>query len=152
MHIDILKTDAANPHFQSLVRALDYYLALLDGEDHSFYAQYNKLNDIKNCIIVFCDGEAVSCGAFKSFDDKVVEIKRMYTKEEYRGNGFAKMVLRFLEKWAREEGYSSAILETGKKQESAVKLYQNQGYSVIPNYGQYVGIEDSVCFGKKLIL
>ena len=115
MHIDILKTDAANPHFQSLVRELDYYLALLDGEDHSFYAQYNKLNDIKNCIIVFCDGEAVSCGAFKSFDDKVVEIKRMYTKEEYRGNGFAKMVLRFLEKWAREEGYSSAVLETGKK-------------------------------------
>ena len=150
MHIDILKTDAANPHFQNLVRELDYYLALLDGEDHSFYAQYNKLNDIKNCIIVFCDGEAVSCGAFKSFDDKVVEIKRMYTKEEYRGNGFAKMVLRFLEKWAREEGYSSAVLETGKKQESAVKLYQNQGYSVIPNYGQYVGIEDSVCFGKKL--
>lgn len=60
VHIDILKTDVANPHFQSLVRELDYYLALLDGEDHSFYAQYNKLNDIKNCIIVFCDGEAVS--------------------------------------------------------------------------------------------
>lgn len=150
MHIDILKTDANNPHFQNLVRELDYYLAEMDGEDHSFYAQYNKLNDIKNCIILFCDGVAVSCGAFKSYNVNTVEIKRMFTKEDYRGNGFAKMTLRFLEKWAREEGFSSAVLETGKKQESALQLYQSQGYEIIPNYAQYVGLEDSICFGKSL--
>ena len=150
MHIDILKTDATNPHFQNLVRELDYYLAEMDGEDHSFYAKYNKLDDLKNCIILFCDGVAVSCGAYKIFNDEPIEIKRMFTKEEYRGKGFAKMVILFLEKWSREKGFSSAVLETGKKQESAVKLYQSQGYEITPNYGQYIGIEDSICFAKHL--
>ena len=150
MHIDILKTEATNPHFQNLVRELDYYLALMDGEDHSFFAQYNQLNDIKNCIILFCDGVAVSCGAYKIYDNKTVEIKRMFTKEDYRGKGFAKMVLRFLEKWAREEGYSSAVLETGNRQKSAVHLYHTLGYEITENYGQYKEVENSICFRKNL--
>lgn len=150
MHIDILKTEATNPHFQNLVRELDYYLAEMDGEDHSFYAQYNQLNDIKNCIILFCDGVAVSCGAYKIYDNSTVEIKRMFTKDDYRGKGFAKMVLRFLEKWAREEGYSSAVLETGNRQKSAVHLYHALGYEITENYGQYKEVENSICFRKNL--
>lgn len=150
MHIDILKTEATNPHFQNLVRELDYYLAVMDGEDHSFYAQYNQLNDIKNCIILFCDGVAVSCGAYKIYDNSTVEIKRMFTKDDYRGKGFAKMVLRFLEKWAREEGYSSAVLETGSVQKSAVRLYHALGYKITENYGQYKEVENSICFKRNL--
>lgn len=150
MHIDILKTDSSNPHFQNLVRELDYHLAIIDGEEHSFYAQYNKINDINNCIVLFCDGVAVSCGAFKMFDHETAEIKRMYTKEEFRGQGFAQMILTLLEKWAKENGFVNAILETGKKQESAVKLYEKSGYDLTENYGQYKNIENSVCYKKAL--
>ncbi len=50
MKIDILKTESHHKDFQKLVYELDLYLAEIDGEDHSFYAQYNKLDAIKNCI------------------------------------------------------------------------------------------------------
>lgn len=51
----------------------------------------------------------------------------MYTKPEYRGRNFSIMILIELENWALEEGFSKCILETGKRQKSAVKLYQKQG-------------------------
>lgn len=150
MNIDIVKTDSANKDFLKLVNDLDFYLAEIDGEEHSFYAQYNKVDTLKNCIIIYINKEAVSCGAYKKYDDKTVEIKRMYTKESFRGKGFAKMVLRFLEKWAKEEGYQKAVLETGERQVSAVELYKNSGYEITANYGQYENVENSICFKKEL--
>lgn len=150
MKIDIIKTDSENKDFRELVKELDFYLAEIDGEEHSFYAKYNKIDTLKNCIVIYVDKEAASIGAFKEYDSNTVEIKRMYTKVSFRGNGFAKMVLQFLEKWAKEEGYQNAILETGLKQISAVKLYKNSGYQITPNYGQYENVENSICFRKHL--
>lgn len=150
MKIDIVKTDSENKDFRELVKELDFYLAEIDGEEHSFYAQYNKLDAIKNCIIIYINKKPVSIGAFKKYDEETVEVKRMFTKDSNRGKGFAKMILTLLEKWAKEEGYKTAVLETGKKQTSAVELYKKSGYEIIPNYGQYEGVENSVCFRKDL--
>ena len=74
----------------------------------------------------------------------------MYTKTEFRGRNFARMILIELENWALEEGFSKCILETGKRQKSAVKLYQKQGGNIIPNYGQYAEVENSIYFEKVL--
>ena len=74
----------------------------------------------------------------------------MYTKKEFRGRNFSIMILIELENWALEEGFSKCILETGKRQKSAVKLYQKQGGNIIPNYGQCAEVEDSICFKKVL--
>ena len=74
----------------------------------------------------------------------------MCTKPELTGHNFARMILIELENWALEEGFSKCILETGKRQKSAVKLYQKQGCNIIPNYGQYTEVENSICFEKVL--
>lgn len=146
----IIRTNSENIDFLDLLKYLDLFLADIDGEEHSFYAQFNKITTIKHCVILYVEGLPVSCGAFKFFEDKTVEIKRMFTKPEFRGYNFAKKVLEELENWALEEGFSKCILETGKKQKSAVKLYQKMGYNIIPNYGQYKEIENSICFEKVL--
>jgi putative acetyltransferase len=70
--------------------------------------------------------------------------------ETERGKGWASMVLTELEKWALELGTSKLILETGLKQPEAIAFYRKNNYSVIPNYGQYANIENSVCFEKNL--
>ena len=150
MKIDILKTESHHKDFQKLVRELDLYLAEIDGEDHSFYAQYNKLDAIKNCIIIYIDKEPIACGAYKKYDDQTIEVKRMFTKEHYRGKGYAKMVLLLLEKWAKEEGFKTCILETAIKQPEAIRVYEREGYKRIPNYGQYIGVEISLCMQKEL--
>lgn len=97
---------------------------------------------------MYLDGCTVSFGAFKFYENQTVEIKRMYTKPEFRGYNFARMILIELENWALDEVFSKCILETGKRQKSAVKLYQKQGCNIIPNYGQYAEVENSICFEK----
>jgi GNAT superfamily N-acetyltransferase len=146
-----LKTDSDNNDFQQLVHLLDADLKFRDGDDHTFYAQFNKIIDIKNVIVCYVDDYAVGCGAFKPFDESAVEIKRMFVRPEFRGKGLGLEILRALELWAAECGYPACVLETGKRQAEAIQLYQKAGYGIIPNYGQYSGIVNSVCMRKSLV-
>ena len=148
--ITIRRTTSDNEDFGNLVILLDAYLRVLDGEDHAFYAQYNKTSLLKNAVICYEDDKAVGIGAYKEFDSKVAEIKRMYTLPESRGKGIAKAILMELETWAKEEGYTTSILETGYLQFDAIGLYQKLGYEITDNFGQYIGVANSVCM-KKII-
>lgn len=148
--ITIRRTTSDNEDFGNLVILLDAYLRVLDGEDHAFYAQYNKTSLLKNAVICYDDDKAVGIGAYKEFDPKVAEIKRMYTLPESRGKGIAKAILMELETWAKEEGYTTSILETGYLQFDAIGLYQKLGYEITDNFGQYIGVANSVCM-KKII-
>ena len=145
-----VRTTSDNPDFSHLVAQLDAYLRILDGDDHEFYAQFNKTNLLKNALICYDKDKAVGIGAYKEYDSQTVEIKRMYTVPEYRGKGIAKAILTELELWAKEEGYTVAILETGYMQKDAIGLYQKLGYQITENFGQYIGIENSVCLKKNL--
>jgi len=147
----IIRTDSENKDFVKLVRELDADLAKRDGKDHGFYAQFNKIDKIKYVVVAYEDAVPVGCGAIKEYASDTMEVKRMYTLPNRRGKGIATDVLRELEQWAAELSYSKCILETGKKQPEAIRLYEKNGYSRVPNYGQYAGIENSVCF-KKMIL
>lgn len=147
----ILRTTSSNPDFIELVKHLDAYLADKDGDDHSFYAQYNKVDMIKHVVLIYENDQPLGCGAIKEYMPGIMEVKRMYTIPTGRGKGIASSILVELEKWAAELGYEKCILETGKRQIEAIALYKKNRYKVIPNYGQYVAIENSVCFEKQLL-
>lgn len=149
--IKIHRTNSGDKDFQELVALLDEDLSIRDGEDHSFYAQFNKIDSIKFVVVAYENEKAVGCGAFKTFDDETVEIKRMFVRPENRGQGIGVEILSELEKWAFEQNDKFAILETGKKQPEAIRLYQKSGYELIENYGQYKNVESSVCMKKRLI-
>lgn len=144
------RTSSDNPDFQTLVRELDRYLRVSDGDEADFFAQYNKIDAIKHVVVAYDEDTPVGCGAIKEYDPGTMEVKRMYVLPERRGEGIASLVLEELENWSRELGYKKCVLETGKKQTSAVKLYQKNNYTIIPNYGQYATVESSVCFEKEL--
>lgn len=149
--IELVRTNSTNPDFVELVKLLDQDLAIRDGKDHAFFAQYNKIDLINYVVLIYLNDKPIGCGAIKPYDDTVMEVKRMYTLPEHRGMGYASEVLNELEEWASELGYASCILETGLKMPEAIHLYEKCGYVRIPNYGQYIGIAISVCFEKKLI-
>ena len=148
--IQLTRTDAKNIGFKRLVGMLDKELTVIDGDDHDFYHQYNGVSDIKYVVVAFENDLPMSCGAIKPIDEKTVEVKRMYTTPAVRGKGVASKVLAELEAWASELTFTQIILETGKRQKDAVRLYEKNGYSVTPNYGPYVGVDNSVCFIKVL--
>ncbi|CAN5545340.1 hypothetical protein BH10BAC3_BH10BAC3_39460 [soil metagenome] len=148
--IEIIRTDSNNKDFVALVKLLDTDLAERDGKDHSFYAQFNKIDLIKHAVVAYENGKPIGCGAIKEYAAKSMEVKRMYTLPECRARGIATKILTALESWAAELLDDKCLLETGKKQPEAIALYKKSGYHIIPNYGQYAGVENSVCFEKTL--
>lgn len=148
--IKLIRTDSGNPDFIELVSQLDAYLAERDGDEHAFYAQFNKIQVIKHAVVAYEDGKPVGCGAIKEFNSGAMEVKRMYTLPSHRGKGIAGKVLTELEKWAAALNYRKTVLETGKRQPEAIALYKKHGYTIIPSYGQYVNMENSVCFEKEI--
>ena len=148
--IEIKRTSSSEIDFQHLVSELDGELSKRNGETNEFFAQYNKIDQIKHVIIATIDDKPVGCGAMKAYDSDTMEIKRMFVPIEMRGKGIAVHILKNLEKWAKEMNYSKCILETGNKMLEAIRLYEKSNYKVVPNYGQYNGIEDSICFEKHL--
>jgi putative acetyltransferase len=148
--IKIIRTNTADPDFVALVKQLDAELAIRDGKDHLFYSQFNSLDKIRHVVLAYDDSKPAGCGAIKKYSADTMEIKRMFVLSDHRRKGIAATVLTELEQWAAELSYTKCILETGKKQPEAIELYKKKGYQPIPNYGQYIGVENSVCFEKTL--
>lgn len=146
----IKRTTSDDQDFRDLVHFLDKDLAIKNGDTNSFFAQFNKLDTIKHALVYYAENTAVGCGAFKAFDESSVEIKRMFVNPTTRGKGVGSAILKELEAWAAELKYTGAVLETDKTNMEAIGLYQKSGYSVIPNYGQYVNVESSVCMKKPI--
>lgn len=145
-----LRTNSGNKDFQNLVVALDAELKILDGDDHAFYAQFNKTGNLKYVIVAYENEIAVGCGAIREYSPDTMEVKRMYVPVTHRKKGIASNVLAELEAWARELNCKKCVLETGKRQPEAIGLYTKAGYTIIPNFGQYKNMENSVCFEKVL--
>ena len=148
--IKIIRTDSDNADFRELVALLDADLAIRDGAEHLFYAQFNKIDKIRHVVVAYENDIAVGCGAFREYEAQTVEIKRMYVRETERGRGIAGKILAELETWAKELNFTECILETGIKQPEAIRLYEKSGYGIIPSYGQYLNVENSVCMRKSV--
>lgn len=148
--ITVKKTDFKNKDLQLLTKALDEDLSVKDGNEHDFYHQFNSLTGIHQAIIIYENEKPIGCGAFKPFSTKIAEIKRMFVIPEYQGKGIGSKILEELETWAVSLNYTTCILETGIRQPDAIALYKKNGYQIIDNYGQYKGVENSICFKKQL--
>ena len=148
--INLIRTTSENIDFINLVRHLDSELKVRDGDDHEFYNQFNKIDEIKHVLVIYENDTPIGCGAIKQFDLTTMEIKRMFINVESRGKGYASKILKELEKWASELSFDRCILETGINQPEAIGLYFKNQYTLMPNYGQYEGVKDSRCFLKFL--
>jgi putative acetyltransferase len=149
--IQCIKTNSGHEDFRKLVKELDADLNVRDGEDHSFYDQFNQINNIKYAIVAYDQESPVGCGAIKEYSPDSMEVKRMYVLPDRRGQGIGSIILKELEQWAIGLNCRRCLLETGKRQPEAIELYKKNGYRIIPNFGQYEKVDNSLCFEKVLI-
>jgi predicted amidohydrolase/GNAT superfamily N-acetyltransferase len=148
--VKMIRTDSGDASFLELVKLLDEELRGNYTDSHSFYSQYNKINDRGHVIVAYEGETPVGCGAIRQYSPSAAEIKRMYVRPRYRRKGIGTTILAGLEQWAKELKCKSCLLETGFRQTEAINVYSKSGYSVIPNYGQYNGISSSICMEKHL--
>lgn len=106
--------------------------------------------DVAFFVVAYRDGEPAGCGGLRTIDDSHGEIKRMFVAPSHRGTGVSTAVLSRLEQEARSRGWSRLVLETGDGQPDAIRFYEREGYTRIPNFGHYVDSALSVCFEKRL--
>ena len=150
--ISVKRTTPDDPSVMGLIKKLDRELWERYPTNQSFFDAFNKLPEDARVVIAFNDETPVGCGAFKPLElpEKAVEIKRMYVDPSVRGRAIGVLLLESLESWAKEDGFDIAQLETGDNQPEAIRLYEKVGYQRIPNYEPYIGVEISLCYGKKI--
>lgn len=148
--MELTRTTSNNTDFKKLIIQLDQDVRARYGDLQDEYDKCNIIPFIETVIVVYLDGRPIGCGCFKPFDKNTVEIKRMFVHPDYRGKGISRNVLRSLEEWAGELGFSYSILETALKQPEAIGLYKSAGYKLIDNYGPYVNMPHSICFRKSM--
>ena len=149
-NIDLRYFDHVNRDFEELTAKLDAEFKLRNGQLQQLYSQYNRLNEIKDVVLAFDGTAAVACGSLKRYNSETYEIKRIFVEESYRKNGIATEIMKKLELIAIQKNAKYLILETGVQLTSATELYKSLGFEVIENYGQYVGMKESICFNKKI--
>jgi GNAT superfamily N-acetyltransferase len=138
----------------------------MDAEMGALYANQRESRDpemgrlVGEALVVHPEGMVATVGAFdgdtivghaavRQFEDSL-EVKRVFVRPAYRGQGISKRLMLELEDIARERGVSSLILQTGNRQTAAIALYEKIGYVPIDRFGLYEPIPFFLCYGKTL--
>ena len=150
--LQFVHTDGSDTAFISLCHTLDDFLNQLVGgaENSAEYVSYNALDDIHDVIVIYDGDYPIGCAGFKKYDDTCAEVKRVFIRQEYRGLGISHRLMALLETAAKEQGYRYFILESGAPLIAAMSLYTKSGYEIIPNYGPYKDMKESICMKKAL--
>ncbi|MFS0696964.1 GNAT family N-acetyltransferase [Streptomyces nitrosporeus] len=80
-------------------------------------------------LLLLLGGEPVAGGAFRRYDAKTAELKRIWTHSAHRRRGLARRVVAELEHEAGTRGYRRIYLTTGPRQPEALGLYLATGYT-----------------------
>ena len=120
------------------------------GVDDSEPGTKPSASDVAAFFVAYVDGMPAGCGGLRPLSNEEHEIKRMYVTPAHRGTGISTAVLATLESTARERGVTRLVLETGTLQPDAIRFYEREGYTLIPNFGAYVDSPISVCYAKPL--
>lgn len=145
------RTTSDDPHFRTLIGALDRELVERYGVAQDSYAPFNVFHT-DTAIVLSHHATPLACGCFKPFAaaPATIELKRMFTMADARGRGLGRRLVDELLQWARELGYRRAVLETGIQQPEAIGLYRKCGFVETAKFGPYVDLPLSVCFAKAL--
>jgi putative acetyltransferase len=124
-----------------LIKELNAHLSALSPPEFCFQMTAEQMAETATTLFVARDerGYALGMGALKRHADGIAEVKRMYTRPEFRGQHIGRAVLKRIEDLARSEGFTRLVLETGveKTHGESWRLYQRNGFvrcSVVLDY------------------
>jgi GNAT superfamily N-acetyltransferase len=148
----VTAVDWDDPDAEALRAAQRREIAEIYGTDDSEPGQAPSAADITAFFVAYDDdGTPVGCGGLRRLDDSHGEIKRMFVDASARGSGVSTAILRRLEVFGLENGWSRLVLETGPGQLAAIRFYTREGFTPIDRFGYYVDSDESLCFGKTLV-
>lgn len=150
--IKFIRTDGKNKDFVENCRLLDMDLDRRVGKaiKRDKYNKFNQLDEIQEAIVIYKGSMPIGGGAIRKYSDVDVELKRVFIRPNYQGLGLGTRLVSMLVEWAGELGYRRVILETGELLAESCAVYKKLGFEVIPNYGPYVNMPESLCMAKHI--
>ena len=154
--IRFVKCSGENEDFVENCQLLDMDLERRVGRvvQRDKYTQYNQLDEIKEAIVVYVDGEVAGAGAIREYQhddiENATELKRVFVRENFQGKGLGTKLVGKLLDWAKELGYRKVILETGELLAESCHVYRKVGFVKTDNYGPYIDMPESLCMMKEL--
>lgn len=150
--ISLQQVDSDNKDFVRLCNELDSFLDIAIGGEskREKYKKFNYLDTMDYVIIAYHNEEAVGCAALRKYSDTDIEVKRVFVRENYRGQNVGGLLLEQLILHAKKSGYQHIILETGSFLQASVRLYSRYGFEQIKNYGAYKNMKESLCMGLDI--
>jgi GNAT superfamily N-acetyltransferase len=140
-----------SPDASALIEELESHLAsLYPSESRHGYSVEKLIAQGVAFFLIRDEGVAAGCGGIQLFGQEYGELKRMYVRPEFRGRGFAKLLLDHLIDYAQRHGVMLVRLETGIHQSAAIALYESAGFRAVPPFGDYREDPLSRCYEKRL--
>ena len=151
--ITITQERPDSPDALALVEQLDAYFATLYPVEARYGLSVTRLLEEQVAFFVLrVDGLPAGCGGVKYYGKAYAELKRMYVRPGYQGQGLGQMILAHLEDHARSLGIQIMCLETGVFQEAAIRLYEHMGYRERRPFGNYRAGPLNLFYDKSLVL
>jgi putative acetyltransferase len=157
-HVRIEPTRADHPQAVALLDALDRYLGELYEPEANHILSIDELLAPEVSFFAAWQGErVVGTGAVRRMSGDAQtggraygEIKRMYVDPALRGQRLGARLVDTLERELRSHRLDLALLETGRDQHEAVRLYERSGYAARGPFGGYPDNGLSLFMGKAL--
>ena len=98
-------------------------------------------------IVIVDDYLPIATCRLYAFDDTKVMLGRVVVLPEYRNKGTGTFVVKEAEKWAKELGFTTAVVES---RDNKIQFYEKMGY--VADYSKKIVGETFTCFRmeKKL--
>ena len=146
------------PEVVAALAALDRYLRSLYPPEANHILEVQELLAPEVQFFVARIGSAVvGTGALRTMPgepetggESYCEVKRMYVDPRWRGQRIGVLLVDAIEAAMREQGLALALLETGRHQDEAIRLYERRGYTQRGPFGGYPDNGLSRFYGKRL--
>lgn len=111
------------------------------GDDKCYYTRYSDNEGIENVWLAYADNTPIGCIAYRTKSKGVGEVKRLFIRSEYRGQGISKKLLDTVVLYAQQQGCHTLFLDTRITLEPAISLYHSYGFSIVFQQGLYIQME-----------
>jgi putative acetyltransferase len=156
--VEIRRERPDQPDVVVALAALDRYLrALYPPEANHILEVQELLAPEVQFFVARIGGDVVGTGALRAMPAEAQtggepygEVKRMYVDPACRGQRIGVRLVEAIEAAMREQGLQLALLETGRHQAEAVRLYERRGYTLRGPFGGYPDNGLSRFYGKRL--
>ncbi len=118
-----------------IIKALFVEYSHIKGAESCFVSFDRELNDLKGyysggaILIGYEQDKPVACVAIRKVNDETCEGKRLFIKPEYRGRGYARLMIKAMTDKASELGFREVVFTTKPEVMSVgYGLYRRMGF------------------------